>query len=312
MFQGMEYVYTVYKEKSFSKAARSLFISQPSLSATVKRIENKIGYPIFDRSTKPLTLTECGKKYIQSVEQIMSLENEFSNFINDWGGLKTGSLVLGGSSLFSSWVLPPLMSEFSKRFPLVKIELIEESTAELALLLQNGKIDLMIDNCVLNDSVFDHRVYQKEHLLLAVPEHFESTRKAIPYQLSTEMIYDGSFLDGSLEPVPLHFFEQDPFIMLKPDNDTRKRATELLQHQNVTPNILFELDQQLTSYNITCSGMGISFVSDTLITRVPPHPDVVYYKLEDDISYRNLFFYWKSGKYLSQAMKEFLRLAIVN
>lgn len=48
MFQGMEYVYEVYKERSFSKAAANLFISQPSLSANVKRIEKKIGYPIFD------------------------------------------------------------------------------------------------------------------------------------------------------------------------------------------------------------------------------------------------------------------------
>lgn len=66
MFQGMEYVYEVYKERSFSKAAANLFISQPSLSANVKRIEKKIGYPIFDRSTKPLGLTECGRHYIDA------------------------------------------------------------------------------------------------------------------------------------------------------------------------------------------------------------------------------------------------------
>ena len=69
MFQGMEYIYEVYKEKSFSKAAAALFISQPSLSANVKRVENRIGYPIFDRSTKPLQLTEVGKHYIQAVEK---------------------------------------------------------------------------------------------------------------------------------------------------------------------------------------------------------------------------------------------------
>ena len=150
MFQGMEYIYTVYQEKSFSKAARKLFISQPSLSATVKRIEEHIGYPIFDRSTKPLTLTEFGKRYISSVEQIISVEHEFSSFMNDWGGLKTGKLVLGGSSLFSSWVLPPLIGSFTRQFPMVKVELMEENTSELKLLLQNGGIDLMIDNCQLD------------------------------------------------------------------------------------------------------------------------------------------------------------------
>ena len=77
MFQGMEYVYEVYKEKSFSKAAQNLFISQPSLSANVKRIEKKVGYPIFDRSTKPLGLTECGEKYIQCVEKMHAAEMEF-------------------------------------------------------------------------------------------------------------------------------------------------------------------------------------------------------------------------------------------
>ena len=71
MFQGMEYVYQVYKDKSFSKAAANLFISQPSLSANVKRVEKKVGFPIFDRSTKPLSLTECGKEYIRCVEEIL-------------------------------------------------------------------------------------------------------------------------------------------------------------------------------------------------------------------------------------------------
>lgn len=91
MFQGMEYIYEVYKEKSFSKAAAALFISQPSLSANVKRVENRIGYPIFDRSTKPLQLTEVGKHYIQAVEKVMDIENNLENYLLDLGNLKTGS-----------------------------------------------------------------------------------------------------------------------------------------------------------------------------------------------------------------------------
>ena len=112
MFQGMEYVYEVYLEKSFSKAAEKLFISQPSLSANVKRVEHHIGYPIFDRSTKPLSLTECGVQYIKAVEKIKSIQNEFEGFANDWGDLKKGTLTLGGSNLFSSWILPSLIERW--------------------------------------------------------------------------------------------------------------------------------------------------------------------------------------------------------
>ena len=309
MFQGMEYIYTVYQEKSFSKAARKLFISQPSLSATVKRIEEHIGYPIFDRSTKPLTLTEFGKRYISSVEQIISVEHEFSSFMNDWGGLKTGKLVLGGSSLFSSWVLPPLIGSFTRQFPMVKVELIEENTSELKALLQNGGIDLMIDNCQLDKTAFDSRIYRKEYLLLAVPKALEVNRVTARYQIPAEMIHDGSFLDRDIAPVPLEPFGKEPYIMLKPDNDTRKRAMKILAGRNITPDIRFELDQQLTSYNITCSGMGISFISDTLIKQVPIHPGVVYYKLDDVLCQRNLYFYWKNGRYFSRAMEEFLLIA---
>ena len=61
MFQGMDYVYEVYCEKSFSKAAEKLFVSQPALSASIKKTEKKIGLPLFDRSTSPIQLTPAGK-----------------------------------------------------------------------------------------------------------------------------------------------------------------------------------------------------------------------------------------------------------
>lgn len=167
MFRGMEYVYAVYKEKSFSKAAEKLFISQPSLSANVKREEQSVGYPIFDRSMKPLGLTEPGKKYIETVEKILSMQNEFSEYIDDLGDLKTGRLVLGGSSLYSSWVLPPLMGNFSKTYPLVQLELVEETTTNLQRMLQNGEIDFLLDNCELEDEIFDRQLYRQEYLVFA-------------------------------------------------------------------------------------------------------------------------------------------------
>lgn len=110
MFAGMEYVYEVYRQKSFSRAAKSLYISQPSLSATVKRIETRVGSPIFDRSTTPVRLTECGKKYIEAVEAILAVQNDFRNYVEDVNKLQTGTLCIGGSNLFSSYVLPPLIA----------------------------------------------------------------------------------------------------------------------------------------------------------------------------------------------------------
>ena len=311
MFRGMEYVYAVYKEKSFLRAAEKLFISQPSLSANVKRVENRVGYPIFDRSTKPLTLTEPGRKYIETVEQMLTAKNMFSDYINKWGDLKTGNLILGGSSLYSSWVLPPLMGKFSKKYPLIRLELVEDSTVKLEKMLQNGEIDIVLDNGKLDETIYESQVFKKEYLILAVPARSKVNQGLEKYQITTDSIRDLSFLDNSVPSVDLHLFAEEPYILLKPDNDTRNRAMELCRQNHFTPNIVFELDQQMTSYNITCSGMGISFISDTLISSVPSHVDVIYYKLGSDISSRNLYFYWKKGRYFSPIMQEFLNSSIV-
>lgn len=312
MFDGMEYVYEVYKAKSFSKAAEKLFISQPSLSASVKRVEEKLGYPIFDRSTKPLSLTEIGKAYIQSIEDIMNIESRFHNYANDWGNLKTGKLVLGGSNLFSSWVFPGLMSKFAQRYPQIDIVLKEERSVVLAKMLQDGEIDLMLDYGLPDEIFFEKKIYKKEHLLLAVPKDFEINEKMKKLQISREDIRSLKFLEDSVPIVPLEAFSEEPFILMKPENNTRKRAMKICQSFGFVPKTVLELDQQMTSYNVTSSGLGISFIGDTLIRKVPENAHVVYYKLPLDLGERSLYFTWKRGRYMSRAMEEFLKMACDN
>ena len=77
VFDGMEYVYAVYREGSFQKAAEKLFVSQPSVSASVRRVEERVGSRLFDRSRKPLALTECGEAYIACTEKIFAMERDF-------------------------------------------------------------------------------------------------------------------------------------------------------------------------------------------------------------------------------------------
>lgn len=309
MFQGMEYVYQVYLDKSFSKAAARLFISQPSLSANVKRVEARIGYPIFDRSTKPLGLTECGKEYIHCAEEILGIQKGFSDFIHDWGNLKTGSLTLGGSNVFSSWILPPLISDFVATYPSIKIDLLEENTAQLAQQLQNGALDLVLDNTTLDPDIFDSRLFREEHLLLAVPGSFSVNDTLKEFQIPDSLIHNGNFLDDEFPTVPLKYFQKEPFIMLKSQNDTGKRARRICQDSDFHPHVVLNMDQQMTAYNICQSGLGISFIGDIMLSRIPRNQDVVYYKLPAAHNRRKICFYWKKGRYFTRAMEEFLKLA---
>ena len=74
MFNHMHYVYTVYEEKSFTKAAQKLYVSQPALSGAIKKLEIELGYPIFDRGGKEVTPTELGMKYIKAVQEILVIQ----------------------------------------------------------------------------------------------------------------------------------------------------------------------------------------------------------------------------------------------
>lgn len=309
MFSSMKYVYEVYKERSFSKAAQNLYISQPSLSATIKKVETRIGSPIFDRSTTPIKLTECGENYIKSIESIMDIQEQFENYITNLNDLKTGHLAIGGSNLFASFVLPPFIAEFTKKYPLIKVSLIEANTPLLEQQLFEGTLDLVIDNYAFSDSIYTKHFFCKEKLLLSVPKSFSSNDMAQKYQLSYDDILNGKHLNKETDSVPLRFFKDDPFIFLRKGNDTRIRSEKICQKNHIEPKIILNLDQHITAYNVSCYGMGIAFVSDTVISKTKPDTNVIYYKLDDSVSIRDVFFYHKQTKYVTRTMEEFLKIA---
>lgn len=309
VFQGMEYIYAVYKSGSFQKAAENLFISQPSISASVKRIEDRLGCQIFNRSVKPLQLTECGEKYIAAVEKIMAMEREFEEFVNDLGELRRGSLVLGGSTMFSSLVLPRLISKFSRIYPNIHLELVEETTSNLEAMLEKGVIDMVVDYKIPHIDNYDWTPLEEEHLLLAVPKAMPINNNLKTYRIDPKKIRSGEQSLDSVPAVPLGRFREEPFILLKSENDSRQRAEQLCAEAGFHPKAFLEFDQQMTSYLVSCSGMGACFASSTLVRRFGPNPDMYYYRLDGEKSQRQICIYWKRGRYFTKAMKEFRLLA---
>ncbi|MCI9161803.1 MAG: LysR family transcriptional regulator [Lachnospiraceae bacterium] len=308
MFQGMDYVYEVYKEQSFSKAAKNLYISQPSLSAAVKKAEQKIGFPIFDRSSNPIRLTELGKEYIHAIEAIMDVENGFQNYVQDMQDMRNGSVSIGGTNFYASYVLPPLISRFTEKYPHIRVNLIEAYTTKLADMLFSGALDLLIDNKAMDPAVFGKRFFCEDHLLLVVPSHFASNLAVRNYALTALDIRESRHLNSRIPPIPLEVFQKDPFLLLKSGNDTRIRADKICHHARFVPDIRFELEQQITAYNLSRCGIGISFCGDTLICHVPEDKNLLYYKLDNRDAIRDVNFYFKKNRYMTKIITEFLDL----
>lgn len=305
MFKNREYILEVYKEKSFSAAAKKLYISQPSLSASVKRIEEKAGAPLFDRSTQPISLTDIGEQYIKCARDMDALQEEFKSYVQDRTGLLKGQITIGGSSLFSAYVLPELISEFKEKFPDISFKIVEDNTKNLMAMLLSGEIDIVIDNAEIANENIVSKEYKEEMLLLSVPKKLFKDEKC---GFTVSEIKKNLHKAYDAPTVSLEKFSLMPFVFLKQDNDTGKRANRLCKKHGFNPRVLFELDQQITAHNISCSGLGISFVSDTLIKHINNEKDVLYYKLSDKEITRNLYFYIKNNRYLSVACKTFMEM----
>ena len=308
MFVWKKYVYEVYKERSFTKAAQNLYISQPSLSARIKKIEEIIGEPLFDRSTTPLQLTEVGKVYIEAAEEITQIEQRVENYINDLAGLKTGNLALGASTLFAAYVVPSLITQFNQKFPDVHIQLIEGNTAELEEMLGSNALDFVIDNYHYDSILYNKELYCEENILLAVPKHFAVNEELGMYQLSYKNIKNKNYLNQKYPAVPLGRFADLPFIMLTQGNDTRTRGDRLCRNVGFKPNIVLEFNQQSTAYMASSTQLGATFISDILVSQLPTFENLVYYKLDGEEAKRKVFFYYKTHKYKTRVMEEFVRM----
>ncbi len=307
MFTNKHYIIAIYEEGSFSKAAQRLYVSQPSLSASVKRIEDRISLPLFDRSTSPVSLTEAGREYIRYALEIKEKELSFERYISDCTNTVSGSVKIGGSSLFSSFLLPYMISNFNSIYPDVFFEIIEDSTKNLIEKLNLGAIDIIIDNAVIDNAAIKSTVFKTETLLLAVPCAFPVNDKLSKYRLSAKDIKLEKHLSDKYS-VDLKHFSDCSFILLNPENDTGKRANILFKKHNFNPKTIFFLDQQVTAHNISRTGTGVSFVSDTLIKHTGSEEQLYYYKLNDKEITRKIYFYRKSNHYLSTACQKFIEL----
>ena len=310
MFRNMEYVYAVYKAGSFSAAAKDLFISQPCLSAMIKKLEMQLGVPIFDRKAKPLCLTEYGIQYISYLEKIQDLEREFEQYLNDVRGLHTGSLSIGANNVFASYILPSLIHKFKTSFPGIQVQMVEGNISYLENALVHGKLDLVLDNCPMNAEQCLKKCIGTEHLLLAAHATVHNAYALASFQLSHDDILSGRHLENNTPILSIHELENTPFIALRSGNDTRFRMEMLFHRAGTTPNIQLEVDQLATAYNIACNGLGLTFVSDTLLYKTSPYPNMFYYKLHSDISNRSIYLYYKRSRYVTLAMQKFIDTAV--
>jgi len=306
MTTEMTYIYEVYRQGSFSKAAQKLFLTQPALSIAVRKVEAELKTTLFDRNCTPIALTDAGKIYIEKTELIRQLEKDLVAGINDISLLLAGNLNVGGTSYLNSYVLPPVISEFMHRFPNITFSLSEAASGSLFDLLDNGSIDITFSCTAINPDKFtkSHAFY--DTVLLAVPKRFIS-EDILSLALSREDILNQKYLTSSAIPIDLSLFSDFPFILLNAGNNLYQRSMEFLKTARIKPRVIQQLDQLATAYHLCCQGIGVTFIGSLLVTPYSS-PDVMYFRIDSPLALRSFNAVTRTNRYQSLAATEFIRL----
>ena len=167
-----EYVVALAEYGSITRAAESLFISQPTLSIFLSRLEKRLGTPLFDKIGKKLVPTVAGELYVRRAKELLMIQSQFQGELSDLISGSYGRLRLGIHSRRSSHLLPKVMAQFRAQYPNVELSILETSSSNMELKLLEGTLDLILSNRFLQEdklSIFP--IYQDTLVVALAPSH---------------------------------------------------------------------------------------------------------------------------------------------
>lgn len=165
----LHYVLAVAEHKNFTKAAQKVFVTQPTLSMQIQKLEDELDVLIFDRSKKPIQLTETGKKIVHQARNIVNESDRIQDIVDQQKGFVGGIFRLGVIPTVMPTLLPMFISNFIKKYPKVKLKIEELSTQAIIERLRDGHLDAAIAATPLDLPGIKENVLYYEPFVAYVP-----------------------------------------------------------------------------------------------------------------------------------------------
>lgn len=174
----LRYVLAVAEHKNFTLAAEKCFVTQPTLSMQIQKVEDELNILIFDRSKKPIQLTEIGHKIVNQAKNIVNEANRMQDIVEQQKGFIGGEFRLGIIPTIMPTLLPMFLNNFIKKYPKVKLIIEELNTDEIITRLKNGHLDAAIAATPLMEEKIKEIVLYYEPFMAYIPESHENSSKA--------------------------------------------------------------------------------------------------------------------------------------
>lgn len=282
----LRYVITVAEEKNFTKAAKKLYITQPSLSQTIKNEEKRLGIILFDRSSSPLTLTDAGKEYVLWAQQVLNLYENMERRLQDFSTDEVSSLKIGILPEFSSFILSHPLKLFRERNPNSFVQIIEQSSNDLEKSLENSKLDFII-GLTHNDKYkyYNEPLYDEKIVLTVTPDFPPKDKDA------TE--------------IDLIEFKDAPFVMMEEGQFLYNVTHYLCKKSGFVPRTVVECYNLETALCMVEAGVGVSIVPDLMCKVVG---DLKYYNIKGRTPESQISIVYRRDRYLTKKARELIEL----
>jgi LysR family hydrogen peroxide-inducible transcriptional activator len=289
--RDLQYVLVIDEMGSFSKAAEKLYISQPSLSQYIHRLEKRLGRELFYRDKSQVMLTPFGKIYAEEAQKVLAQMDRMEYRLSQVKEDGSHEIRIGLSTSYSKFLLPTILSTLQQLYPHTNITFIDGVSTLLEKQILEGRITL---------GIFPMPPLQNETasiLLYREPLYFavcQDNKKAMELLRTA---WDGHRVD-------LRVFRDFPFVLLTRSAKLRDHMVHICEEFGFQPKPICESETQDTLYSLVNHNYGVGFLSLTLLQNVDKTNNrVLFFPVEDDSSCLNWGIFYRRGKRQDSAMR---------
>lgn len=286
-FEQLKTFIEVQRQKSFSKAAEKLRITQPAVSAQIRSLERETGEALFDRKGGKVTLTAAGRLFEPFAEHSLECQRHMMMMIAEQRRSPRGEVGISAQESTSLYVLPDAFAEFKKHYPKVALKIIRSERARTLELLVNREVDFGIISLPVRDARFSVEPIHRDELVLAAPKGHPLLTAPNP----------------AIPDVVKHSF------LLPKQGRQRELILNLFRMQDVQPKTVMEVESGELMKRFIVAGLGIGFLPSANIADEVRRGILSVVKIESLRLSRDLGIVYLKGKSLTRATRAFLEIA---
>lgn len=281
----IEYVIAIAEEKSLSKAAERLYLTQSALSQRLKKLEEELGTPLFIRDSNGLTITDAGRIYVNGGRSVLQIKHEAMRRLSDMDR-SNNELLRFGCATSSALECVPV---FREKYPDIELNTRRCSTPDAKEALITGQMDMaVLLTSSLQHSTLEYMPLSKNEILLSIPETHPAMKQKDPFKNGYDIL------------------KNDYFILSPPSTYSRDLEDQALKLMNIQPRILCEINDNVSRRYMLNKGLGNGFLPSY---SVKEEDTFRTWSFQPKLSFHVVAAYRKDAT-LSQPMKGLLKLLL--